>query len=446
MKALPIQNWKSYVPDNNLESLRKTLTASLDPKLPANIEDARVTQSQVKATTDATFVAINQASVNLVRQSMVAGPSAVEAFESQHHRDQEAKTSVKQEKKKAKKQARARPDEMAIEMPAVKQEAKGSFGESSKKQKMVSVPPANTVEDLPIETLEQHNRRDDQLALFALNMKRIAKPINDIIINQPPATAVMAYCAKYQSEFPWFAPMHNLVASNESYDYPDVPAISRALLVDFLREPNPRMPFERPCFNLDREPLKHEIRVRCVAHRMSEERLGKGKGYRLRELTTLDTQTKVANAMMHGKDPSVHLGPIPELCYLCHLWTALRDCTNQRDKADERLRKDMTDEPQNNVVIINKFMVFIDKPGEYDRTKMLAGDKVSLGIWGPVPLFNEDNYVCNIRNGLRTFDETDNLLFRPTRVSLPLIESQSQSTSQRSNPTLRALASTTFLH
>lgn len=453
MKALPIQNWASYVPDGNLDTLRKSLNSTIDPKLPAQL--IPVTQSQVKATTDVTFVSMNQAAVNLIRQS--SGKHAdvvVDKFEQQHQNDQHAKYVAKQEKKKAKKK-RLVPEESTVAVEP-------TITTSEKKHK--SVPPVTSVDELPIETLEQHNRRDDQLSLFALNMKRIAKPLNDIIINTPPATAVMAYCAKYKSEFPWFAPMHNLVASSDTYDYPDVPVIAHATLVNFLREPDRRMPFERPCFNLDREPHKHEVRLRCVAHRISEERLGKGKGYRLRELLMPDTQTKIYNAMEHGKDPSIHLGPIPELCYLCHLWTTLHDCTYQRDKADERLRKDMTDDTNPNVVIINKFMVShffllfaksanvayakvdIDKPGEYDRTKMLASDKISMGIWGPFPLFNECNYVCSVKNGLRCFDETDNLLFRLTRVSLPRIESLNQKDSVRSNPTLAALVSSHSHH
>lgn len=438
LKALPIDKWQTFVPDGNLDNVRKSLLSNGSSKLPANIGDAHVAQTQVKATSDVTFNMMNQAAVNMVRNVSVNPESVIEPLEKRHKHDLAVKATVKQEKKAAKKK----------NVPTIVATATAASAAATppKKQKTAHVPPQVTLEELPVEILEQHNRRDDRLALFTSNMQRMSKPVNDIIINTPPATTVLAYCAKYKTEFPWFVPMQNLVTNSNTYDYPDVDLMRRAVLQQFLVEPDPRKPWERPCFNLDREAYPHEIRVRCVAHVMSEQKLGPGKGYRLRELLMTDTQNKVQSAIKNKQDPTIHLDMFPELCYLCHLWTALRDCTHQRDKADEREQKDMTDETNPNVVIINKFMVDIDLPGEYDRTKMLASDKVSMGIWGPVPIFNETNYVTTTVAGLRGFEETSKLLFRPTRALLPRIESLNQSASTRSNPTVASSATTNSPH
>jgi len=410
MKALPIEKWHSFVPDGNLDTIRKSVaTATTKTTLPPTIRAAHVQQSQVKATSDATFNLMNQAAVNMVRNASVDPEPVIESLEKRHQHDLQVKATIKHEKKVAKKRHTV-PEAAAPAAPPA--------AAAAKKQKTVEVPPVRTIDELPVETLEQHNKRDDQLSLFTSNMQRISKPVNDIVINAPPTTEVLAYCAKFKQEFPWFTSMQNLVTSSDTYEYPDTPVMRRSYLMNYLFEPDPSKLWQRPCFNLDREAHPHEMRARCIAHRMTEQHYGPGKGFRLRELLMVDTQTKVEHAVQHKRDPSVHLGPIPELCYLCHLWISLRDSTHQRDKADERARKDMTDDTNPAVTIINKFMVYVDQAGEYDRNKVLTSDKVSMGIWGPCPIFNECNYVHTTKLGLRGFEETDNLLFHPAQAQL----------------------------
>jgi hypothetical protein len=247
--------------------------------------------------------------------------------------------------------------------------------------------------DVEILTLEQHNNRDAQAELFEQSLRAMGRAPSDMVIQTPPATQVLAYCARFRDEMPWFATMQAVVAASPTLQYPDVPVFCRAVLLEFLREPHPRSEEERPCFNLDRDPMPHERRFRCVAHHLSESRLGPGKGFRLRE-------------MRFGPARST----VPEMCYLCHLWFALRDSTAQRESLAAR----------DSVLIINRFMVMVDVVGEYDRTKMLACDKVNAGLWGPIPLYNENNYIVadNVRgSGLRGFHESDNLVFRLPRVS-----------------------------
>ncbi len=434
MKPLPVSKWQTFVPEATLD-IKPTQTT---PSRKMTLKLTHVNQSKVKSVNDTTFMSMNQATVNLMKQTA----SNPEPLLRLHQQDQQNKAASKSEKKK---RTIAAADDEGVDEEDIRDDYvhvnNADEDEEDRIQKTVRaqkrhVPPAGPMQTLPVEDLEQHTKRDDQLALFALNMSRYDRPTTDVIVNTPPSNTVLAYCAKHKDKFPWFTPMQAFVASSELYDYPDVQVVSREAILPFLREPNPRAGYERPCVNLDREPYEREGKVRCIWHRISEERLGKGKGYRLREFIIGAANAYINEAIEHKQDPRVHLTSSPEMCYLCHLWMYLGDCTNQRDKADERMRRDMTEEGEDDtVVIINKFMVIVDQPGEYDSRKMLAADKVSAGIWGPVPLFNEGNYTHTVQGGLRHVIESDNLLFRLTRASQPRTDSLSaqKSSSVQSN-------------
>lgn len=296
---------------------------------------------------------------------------------------------------------------------------------------VVTVVPKRKASETPrIEEVEQHNVRDDQLALFALNM---SKGFSNYVINKPPQIDVLAYCARYKNEMPWYISMQHYIASSaEAYDYPDVPVLSRVMIQDFLRVAE--NPGERPCINLDRDPFEGENRIRCAAHRLTSKPENGGKGFKLRELILGDTLTRVNEAVAKKQDFSQILDPVPDMCFLCHLWLCLKDSTYQRDRKLQETDK---------IVIINRFMVMIDQPGEYDRNKMLMGDKVNTGLWGPVPLFNECNYIVHSREG--RIEESANLLFRLTRVLSPQIEGSPRKPSIQSNLT-NAIPSIGNLH
>lgn len=270
---------------------------------------------------------------------------------------------------------------------------------------------------LRVEEIEQHNYRDNQMALFAYR----GGSVNNVI-NKPPQIDVLAYCARYRNEMPWYVAMQSYIASAaDAYNYPDVPVMSRALLCDFLRAPSPANKGERPCINLDREPFEGEQRMRCEAHRLTSISSGGNGAFRLRELILGDTLTRVNEAIAKKQDFSHILDTVPDMCYLCHLWTYLKNATHQRDKKAE-----------GKVVIINRFMVIIDEPGEYDRNKMLMSEKVKAGLWGPVPLYNRNNYIVHAKE--QRIEESANLLFRLTRAPLPHTDASKQKASNPSTP------------
>lgn len=478
-----LQKWETYVPEGKLDGIRKMLEPEPAAGKPAAAAAAAasklvpVDQSKIKSISDTTWLAMNEGATRMIENASVRSDAA-NVMGKMHAEDKRRITTAATAavaavaggplKKKLtfgrpapaaapttapsgplppvaaaaappapkglespkKKKIVIKSKKRAVEdvEPAEEQTLSPSGGEGGdgRPTKMIIVPPQNVLEALPIEDLEQHHARDNQLALFTLNMERASRNAADFVINTPPAVDILAYCAQYKDSVPWYTSMLNAIANDSQYAFPDVPVMCHKLLRTFLRAPTGA---ERPCFNLDREPMAHERMVHCIAHRMSEERLGKGKGFRLREL------------ILGGNES---LSKIPEMCYLCHLWTYLMASIRQRDKG-------ATPEGggAGRLKLINKFMVIVDKPGEYDGNKMLTSDKVAAGIWGPVPLFNENNYIVSTtpahEGSIPCFIETDNL-FWLTRVSLPLIESSSKKSSSRSDHTLAPSASSNLHH
>ena len=97
---------------------------------------------------------------------------------------------------------------------------------------------------------------------------------------------------------------------------------------------------------------------------------------------------------------------------MCHVWMTTEAALDQKNRAEERR---LAQQPPEQVAVLNKFMVDIDKPGEYSRGCLLSGDDIAMGIWGPFPLWNERHYVPwkdPKGTGLRGFQELEDMLFR----------------------------------
>lgn len=288
----------------------------------------------------------------------------------------------------------------------------------NEQQQQQPVPQDNVVS---IQPLEDVPRRDSDLALFAMEMERRPyRPTQQLILDIPPAVETLVYCAQFKSStMPWFIGGQKTIAANEDLAPPIVPIYTRAYLRPFMREPDPASTHERPCFNLDREPYEGEQgRVRCIAHRLSENLLG--EGYRLRELLNTTQCTQIEAALSRrGKtptDPREYLSKIPEMCVMCHVWLTTEAALDQKNRTEER-------KPDEEIAVLNRFMVDIDKPGEYSRHCLLSGDDVAMGIWGPFPLWNERHYrpwKDPAGTGLRGFQELDDMLFRLSLEPSPL--------------------------
>jgi hypothetical protein len=328
--------------------------------------------------------------------------------------------------------------------------------------------------------LEEANRRDADLELFAAQMeRRPLRPPTQLVLDAPPAMEVLALCAQFKhTTMPWWKGAQLTLAANPGLDLPKIPLYTRAYLAPFMREPDPKATYERPCLNLDREPYKgEEGRLRCIAHRLSEKRFGPQGAYRLRELLHSATTVQINAALQRVpskrgepvRDPRIHLPEVPEVCVMCHIWMVFEESLNQKNRREERLLLQRLSspgegQPQNPllvpqrasatppdlVMVLNKFMVHFDKPGEYSRFALLAGDEVGLGVWGPFPLWQERNYVPWVDpagTGLRGFQELEDMLFQQAPAPSRATES-TQATmgdaSTRSNRTSATAARTTF--
>jgi hypothetical protein len=183
---------------------------------------------------------------------------------------------------------------------------------------------------------------------------------------------------------------------------------------------------------------------------MSAQRLGLDHAFRCRELWFGPQNVCINEAIEHNErvrrtggkedDPRRFLSQVPEYCYLCHIWMTNGACLDQK----ERLQRapDLTTVAPKVPVINNRFMVMIDKEGEYDRHAMISDDGTSRGIWGPFPLWNQNNYVLRGT----AWEERDSMVFRLAPVSSQPIASQPTTGCTPSAPTGRAPANTGVRH
>jgi hypothetical protein len=320
----------------------------------------------------------------------------------------------------------------------------------SKKQKLVPNPTPPAIAEHRVHTLEQHQRRDQELELFATTINRTHhRAPTDVIITTPKAVEVLRYCAQFKdTEMPWYRNMTLMVSENPNLRFQQVHLLKHEVIVTFFREPD-GSPFERPCCNLDRNPLPHENAMRCAMHILSENMAG--GPYRLREILWNEQSTKINAALDYNArlkpgqkavDPCQYLSPVPEMCILCHIRLPTEVCLDRIHKKKEREAKEKLagGKPIEKTppCVPNKLMVEIDGPGKYDRRKMLVTDDPGMDVVGPIPLWNARNYIpCKIAGtNLRGVEESPNLLFRPPREpSLEQMESLQSSNSIQSTPT-----------
>lgn len=254
--------------------------------------------------------------------------------------------------------------------------------------------PRTSLQPLPIYSLEQYTRREQEADAFTVpvTVQRTQDRVTtQQIINLPPETEVFKYVAtNFRDEAKWYDQQIKYVANNPDLTFQKVPIMSRAMIETFLRVPDPKVAWERPCCNLDRDPFPHETGIRCIAHFMA--------GYRLREMHMNDTIVKVNAALQNKQNPMIYLSPVPEMCVLCHVYLTTHAALCP-DKSDS---------------ICNRFCVDVDKVGEYDSRKMLTEGH----IWGNFPMWNKRHYIaCRVMpSNLPGFVETNDLLFRLPRV------------------------------
>lgn len=218
---------------------------------------APVAQAEVKGANDAGFVAATQATLRLQPP-----PQPLAELQRKQLTDKSEARKAKKRELGARKRDRLIEEHRDYDGPLPADD-----DDEANKVTVLAVPPMRTrrvvpagssnettqdeQQQLPIYTLEAYKKRDHELALFAQNMERTARAANDTLVYQPPETRIVAFCGRNKARFPWFVPMMRVVAESQGqYDVPDVPALRRSQLIRYMRAPDPRCPWERPCMNL----------------------------------------------------------------------------------------------------------------------------------------------------------------------------------------------------
>ena len=446
--------WNTYIPDAKPASVKRGVLGGAASFTP--LSEAPVKQELPNE--DTTWHTVNAASAKLIKRT--GQPELAKKLEQDNQEDanKRAETKVGRPPKSKKALSSAAPPlggaaDSTLSAPAARTAQIAQKAQKAPTEQVITSVSLGIVQDtLPIHTLEQHTRRDNQAELFALKIERPHRPTSEMIINTPPASEVLKYVATHwREEMSWYDKEIKKVANNPDLTFQSVPLFSRETLQTFLRAPDPQVRWERPCYNLDREPLPHEGRVRCIAHRLSEEQTG--QGYRLRELLFNDQSVKINAAIAappafgggggSAIDPTMYLSTVPEMCYMCHIYMTTHACFNLKTRLEEQELHDLTsaaNQTDERVYTMNRFCVVIDKPGEYDRRKMLCTDDVSIGIWGCFPMWNKRHYIACLVSpaasgggggggSLPGFAETDELLFRLPRVPLQVTDSSKLSDS-----------------
>lgn len=435
--------WNSYLPDSKRVD-PAVLKPVAEPSAPLSGRGVAAPDEKLTNTLrDATWIGTNQAAARLAKQTAVLKTAPILGAELKAaNADNQATYLVSKQKYKRPAAPPLAATAPAAALPIAAAAATTSANTNARAQ--LQVPPAQREAVVPpatapvrVLTLEEHNARNKVTDLFAMQIERQPRTATtEMIINTPPPVQTLQYCAQLQtSQVPWYDAMKQIIANKTDITFPKTPIMRRSVLMTFLRQADPKQVYERPCFNLDRNPYQHEhgLRMRCVAHRLSAEQLGDARAFRCRELLFANQQVRINAALESGgrDDPRRHLNNIPELCYMCHVWLTTEAALAQRNKPTPPSANDM-------LVIFNRFMVMIDQIGEYRLSATLCSEDVSLGIWGPFPRWNERHYrAARLSCGLYAFEESEEMLFRLAREpsSLSATVAAKATDSQRSDPT-----------
>lgn len=294
-----------------------------------------------------------------------------------------------------------------------------------------------------IHTLEGYQLRDDRDMLYFKHLYEDDGVPDDRISKMPHYQDILKYAQTLADAPNWYNQLAQMVVNNEGTSFPTLEVINRQYIQQFLRAPTANDPFERPCGSENCESLRLSSRLLEKYPHMRKQ--GLERGFRCRELLLPDLYIRVLDAKKQpdGKRLAQRILPrMPQHCFLCHLhltnrayWLRLnknhhRDQLPQGQESSAAASRDAT-------MIIHRFVVPINVSGEYNLHDMLLGDNEPLGIIGPFPRYNVNNYTPYMdSSGRCAWKEDDKLVFRRPEQQLQRITPQETSiTSTRSGHT-----------
>jgi len=235
----------------------------------------------------------------------------------------------------------------------------------------------NEVDISPFDNLTEDLKTEEDVD-FIRKMETLNKTAEEFGNILPDQKEVMQYMEKLEAEEqpPWYnKAQENLLLTQRKY--PQMPVLHRGYLLEFLR-------------------AAKDGEAECAHPNCKSLEMG---GFRCRELLIPNDKNK----------------PLEQhWCYICHLYETTRlywECFNTKWQNTD-ISKPYT---------IHYFIVYTDRIGEYKLSKTIQGDGLVNGIYGPVPLFNVNNYVKDTMDcGVWGWRESDALVFRPAqKVSEP---------------------------
>jgi hypothetical protein len=339
---------------------------------------------------------------------------------------------TKEEKQNAKKR---KERELAKQVPKVK----AAVMPVEQRQEKVILP-TEMPEEMSIQNLEQHNHRASKVSLFSSSVECPTKPSTAYVINTPSMVDTLKMARKVKSLGLVVDQYMEMLANNPELKLQNMPVYTRSTLNPFLYAPDPKQSWQRPCCNLNRQPVQGEEIIQCAGYQLSASLLGTDKAFKPRELLFPYQIVQINHTLeVEREDPSKHLLPVPQMCYMCHLYLTNQMFLEQRHKLEDREREDHTQARSKRttlITILNRFIVTFGTEGEYDVKRLIASDSISLGILGPFPLWSPRHYRTTMdHTGLPGFVEKDILVFRLSQEPSQLIESDTPNDSTRSTPT-----------
>ena len=261
---------------------------------------------------------------------------------------------------------------------------------------------AEDVDEIPIMDIESYNLKDDRDQLYFTHLSSDPCIPETSISSMPRYTEILRYVETLDGAPSFYDQVTQMVVNTDGASFPQLEVINRTYIQQFLRAPNKLDKSERPCGS----PQCESLRLSSLLLEKFPKMRGFGlqKGFKCRELILPDTYVKV----LRDKDqnPKKHLTMMPNPCFLCHLHYTNRAYWLRKSKRSETSTKDAA------TMIIHRFVVPVNIPGEYKIENMLIGDDEPMGIIGPFPHYNVNNYIPYLNSdGICAWKEDDNLVF-----------------------------------
>jgi hypothetical protein len=274
------------------------------------------------------------------------------------------------------------------------------------------------MDDIPIQNMHSYKLRDDRDELYFQHLNSDPCIPEASISSMPRYTEILKYVKTLDDAPPFYDQIVQMVVNTDGATFPQLEVINRAYIQQFLRAPSKLDKSERPCGSAQCESLRLSSLLLEKFPKMRG--FGLQRGFKCRELILPDTYVKVIRDK--AENPQKHLSMMPNLCYLCHLHYTNRAYWLRRSKRGDTSAEEAA------TMIIHRFVVPVNIPGEYKIENMLIGDDEPMGIIGPFPHYNVNNYLPYVNSeGVCAWREDSSLVFWPPEQQQQRIETYPRS-------------------